>query len=57
MQEQLLARQAELSAHKVQIQNILNQAIADLQTISGQMRENNYWIDKLEREAKEADAQ
>jgi len=57
MLEQLKARQIELSAQRVQIQNILNQAIADLQTINGAIRENGYWIEKFENEAKEGIAQ
>jgi peptidoglycan hydrolase CwlO-like protein len=52
MLEQLKSRLKELTAQKQQAQVILNQALADIQTINGAILENQHWIAKLEQEAK-----
>jgi hypothetical protein len=48
MLEQLKARIIELTAQKQQAQAILNQALADIQTINGAIMENQRWAKLLE---------
>jgi hypothetical protein len=48
MLEQLKARLIELNIQKQQAQAILNQAIADVQTINGAMMEVQRWVKLLE---------